>query len=525
MSETGEMHESTWLQDDAPFIHQLPPEIFVDILERCSPKQRPVPLPFRSPTLRTSWTRLRLVCKSWNEVVCTTATFWNTIDVYAHTSWLALCLHHSGQASLYITFHNASGLVAGLPSLGSHVHRVRSLICGPECTTDSAGLSRILSFVNTPLPALERLEIWLNPRSNHHGTGPARVKLFHSHLPLLHTVELWGLSVYADVPFFHGLRHVVLSGCCISLTINQFLDCLVSMQHLESLFLTGLKSSANVENDPTRFNRSPVMLPRLTRLELSDHTPSFTSGFLSHLRLSPTACVVLDGDLQGVIEEDVTETLTSLLPPSLSRAMVLPLLASGEVKYVSVGAIDEVLEIRASSTGFWDAPCSLTLTLRSDAIDFWDLSADRILADVVEILGGSPVAHLSITAHTEVSAERWGAVFAAFPAIDTLVMYGYRHSVSFWTALGAVTTDLPENAPRVSCLRLQNVIYEGLSPASSTFFHRVLGTLQTRNDNGARLKNLVIKLASSNSQEKVSPQKAYITRMRALVDMVSYLEA
>lgn len=131
-------------------LSRLPAELLVEIFIEYS---------WNRGTLTSAFSRLRLVCRHWDEVVCGSPSLWRTIDVHTNTHWLALCLTRSVQATLDITFHHASrdlSLEDFQTTISPHAARIRSLTVPylPWSETPS-NLCPIFDF---DMPALETVE-------------------------------------------------------------------------------------------------------------------------------------------------------------------------------------------------------------------------------------------------------------------------------------------------------------------------------------------------------------------------------
>ena len=385
-------------------ITQLPDEILFHIF-MCFSEQSKMASGFG--LANTGWTKLMLVCRRWCDVARATPQLWRTIDVGKTSSWMALALFHSGDATIDISFlFDFTEEHASL--LQPHHHRLRAFrvrVWSPH----------VLRVIRNTLPVLEILEIHSTP-------GEERaLKRFHADLritreqfPNLLALRIAHTIIPRDPLFYARLYKLSLKGCPFKSSHEQFVQLLSDCPELEHLeldnFLHQLSDGKNVG--------PPRTLPSLVSVRLDDHVPVHSMRFLSRIvtpsaSLSVTAKVGSDEATPGD-----TATLRAIVPPSLTSSLPrLPTVRWGRL--IVTGEQCSILchptKPRRDETPLVELSLKCPLQLN------WEYCLSDGLTDLLALFGFAPLTHMEVERYFSiVDAEAWARFFRAFPSLVSL---------------------------------------------------------------------------------------------------------
>ncbi|KAI0824401.1 hypothetical protein BC628DRAFT_434595 [Trametes gibbosa] len=499
---------------------RLPPEIIVDIFTQycacCYTRHR-------RTYAQGAWVNLRLVSRYWNAVACATPVLWREIDAYRHSSWLTLCLERSQRANLDIAFHNYTFPAADMVAmLLPHAHRVRELLVNfPLPTTWAMGIAQLCRCVlNMPVMEVMRISNSAQPKDAY-----IDLNLTHSLYPCLHTLNLYRASLPFDMQLLSKLRILHVDACMLpsDFTVDRWMSVLASNRRLEDLKISYFLDQL-VGNWATlaELRRPPINLHRLTRIEVSGHSPSLSAVFLTHLLIPADAHVIINGDLGDVAEEDVTETLSALLPPPAVRNDSLPVLQCS-IRRVALDVLFTDYELSAFTSVSAGLP-SLFLSISSSDVDEWEDSLDRGILDLVHLFSGSPLTDLQVSGICDnVDQEHWEVIFNTFPDLEKITLRGEGSISAFWTALSSVPNDRHDLAPpSPPCPRLKHITCRGYFEDVAILFATMYHSLMHRAECGSRLESLCVEAFSSNTPDYQEMTDTYASQLHGIVNVVVF---
>ncbi|KAM5544289.1 hypothetical protein V8D89_001949 [Ganoderma adspersum] len=267
---------------------------------------------FRVTLAKSQWTKLMLVCRRWCDVVRTTPALWRTIDVGEGKAWLKLSLLRSDNALIDVSFSSDFD-EEHMALLEPRYHRLRSFRLGVWSPTAFRVIRENLS------PVLESLEVLDTPgdplgfEGNYTTTD---LGLTRQRFPNLRTLQVARTPLPIDPLFYTRIRKLSLKECAYSSSLEQFIQLLSDMPDLRHLelddFLQNLSDGGSV--GPPRY------LPSLRFLGLHNHVPTFSTRFLAHIVIPPTASLSISVDTDYA-ESDEDDTLCVALPPNLRPSL------------------------------------------------------------------------------------------------------------------------------------------------------------------------------------------------------------
>ncbi|KAI0643329.1 hypothetical protein C8Q79DRAFT_1012624 [Trametes meyenii] len=478
-----------------------------------------------------TWTKLRLVCKYWDGVICTTAALWSTIVLYnpLNRHWLSLCLGRSAIAPLDIKFFSSRFPAEGIALLGPHAARIRTIdISG---AFEMAWVRTALQLLEREMPTLESLAVHRSYDALY--ADRIYVPLSSKRHPRFRSLTMGHLDVPSDVGILSRMRSLTLIQCKLDLSFDQFLDALAAHGCLEYIFFTGFLNQFSMLWDPTLTARKhPITLPQLTSLTLFQHPSPVVSSFLSRLCLPALEHAQLDGlpPLTSPPHQGGT-FLPSLLPHPSVRGELLPILRSPWITTVWLRVDDETSTLTAPHPT--TSQTRLTLSVSWDIYPGPVFGVRDIFFDLYDVLGSAPLAEIDITGSPDnLTVDDWTRLFAMYPALET-IRFAARPfksvedaSVPFWTALqgGPLEATASAQGPTPTavtppCPHLKYVVDVDFTRDTDRCFVALRDCLRLREERQLpRLAELVI--VREYVEENRAVQETYRTELEALVDFL-----
>ena len=478
---------------------RLPNEILIEIFTQYASLKVFFTGPYSLP--QRGWMKLMLVCKHWYQVACGTPMLWRTINVGKSAAWLNLCLARSAAALLNITFGNSVyttnyevlPVYSHIHILVPHMHRVRRLHFhhSPQTCPDS-----LLLHLRNGATALEKLSFALSAGWDSRKPS-VDLHLFSQNFPRLRSIALVKAVTPKDSLLYINLHALDLHKCECALSFNEFVKCVLSAVNLERLSLTSflrqfpLESMSASATGPARSS-----LPGLKILNLHQDPIGHISRFLSYAPL-PETSLSLQADLGSTAHDNMTISLTDLLPSGISDDQLIPLVSKTTTvsletyfKYVLSNEMSYVPSVPALALGFYS-------DTKGGTEDPWEGTALagglRALLRVFR-----PATHTLTTLHVfgeqSISATDWQPVFAAFPALETLKLNGWGCNAPMWDGLHAASRATGSEAERgpTACPRLRQVEYGDLMDIDDASLEAALQCLTYRRQRGTTLDELWI---------------------------------
>ncbi|KAI1797035.1 hypothetical protein LXA43DRAFT_1089557 [Ganoderma leucocontextum] len=291
---------------------------------------------------------------------------------------------------------------------------------------------------------------------------------------------------------------------------DHFLDALAASTNLEILELVSVLQ--RIQGDWVEdmvAGRNPLSLRHLKSLVLIAHPPVYTSRFLSHVLLSPAVSVRIDGYLGSVVERDVTETVSAMLPSN--PAIVLPALVLAKEAVINI--YEPEYSLSCSVEPRERGSHLITLLIQSSLIPQWnDFSSHHGARDLLNVLASAPLTKLDFVGDCgDVAAETWTEIFNTYPLLETLYLGITGTTKTAFTGLmdAGPTSDSP-----VACPRLRSVEISG--PFFKKAIDVALRCLRDRAEKGYRLETISVDLWGDRRDDTLLETK-YTPQLQELV--------
>ncbi|KAH9847763.1 hypothetical protein C2E23DRAFT_889703 [Lenzites betulinus] len=512
-------------------ICRLPPEIILEIFAQFSAENRP-----RSDDTRVSasvgWTKLRLVSRYWNAVACATPGLWRQIDVHQCSSWLALCLERSQNATLDVSFFASDFPLEMVEAMFSlHGHRLRSFAV--RFTLYSPWSDSMFKLRVANMQALESLRLSLRTTEEELVATSNDLNLTHSRLPLLHTLRLRH-GVLSDMQVLSNLRVLHMTGGSSSLSIDQFIAALASSWRLEHIVLKGFLrrlagwasfSALLVERRGSlMLGQPPAVLSRLTHLEVHE-SPTLLSAFLTYLRLPVNATIYIDGEVE-LFDETATDILPTALPSAPVLYAALPVLR-GSIRKVTMNVWPGTYEVDAFASTLDSLHSRLSVLLATSIINNVEVRLSHGMPELTSIFSESPLTDLQLGGrYADINQEHWENVFKTFPDLETISLQGEDCIVAFWTALSSGLDDRhPDDpdAPPPLCPQLKHFVCSGNFDNAATLFATMYYSLLQRAKWGLSMRSLRVFMAD-DTVDYTEMTDVYASQLIDIVDVVEFSE-
>ena len=497
-------------------INQLPDEllvsIFAHVADATSAKDSYFYLDRNYPT--TKWTKVIKVCRHWRDVAYSSPVLWRAI-LMRSTAYTQRALTLSNPATIDAFFINNEIMLKNFKLLRPHAQRLRSLSFE---TIGMSWKSTIFALFrdHASLPALETLNLPIarGPGSTQDPPDAdfVDIQLTPERFPYLQSLTLALTVAPQDIRVYARLHKLSLNTCRCDFSFHHFLDALAASTNLESLRLVSILQRIQgdwVERpERTTPTKGPLSLHGLKSLSLVDHPPVCTSRFLSHILLSPSASVYIDGCLGNVIESDVTETVSALLPPN--PAAIVPALAL--VADVSVDVYDTDYCLTGYVCPHLPRPTSVTLRVQSSAISFWSVSSHHGARDLLSVFGAAPLTLLRFTGDCDhVAVETWTEIFNRYPLLETLRLGIAGSTETVFAGLMGATPPTADSL--VPCPRLRSIHVAG--PFYKEATNVAVQCLRERAEKGSQLDSIAMDLYGSEGDD-VFFETEYVAQLREL---------
>ncbi|KAM5539888.1 hypothetical protein V8D89_006391 [Ganoderma adspersum] len=512
--------------NDGQLISNLPPELFVQVLEN-------VYWMLRRPGVNrdANWTvPYQLVCRRWRDVICSTPQFWQKIDVSSSSQWLDFCLARCAGIPASVEVWDPTSAKAIFGTLCPHASSIGAfrLFCNVPYLRDLSGLPQLLA---TPMLALETLSL----------TGPhwkgeiLDVALMHDLVPRLTSFELWHCTAPRDVAVYTSLRSLTFLRTTWSISYNELLEVLGKCCVLEHLCLGDeimdpfASDLADIPTGTDRRRTTPLVLPRLKSMVLHGRRESLFH-FLAAVHV-PQATTV---ELKNCVNGDGSGPLpTCLLARDPQRR--IPFLSAP----------------RAISLSCWDgSPFQLSLRGGPDgnalfSVDYgmvhnvyWP-GNEHLEPNLVVIMDTFSVASVETLevegCLDEVAVETWQRMFEAFSSLRTLRIKGCGALDSLWLGLSCATASSLEHGGAVCCPSLSEISIDDRLWIASRFkftattglfevVREVLGGRATAGDTRLRKFQLYLKYTDELWRRTSELREAFVEDMKALVEELDYRE-
>ncbi|KAI0754263.1 hypothetical protein C8Q80DRAFT_1117031 [Daedaleopsis nitida] len=313
-------------------VQDLPHELVADILSIIALG------PASDMARSTDWLRLRLVCRDWHTIACSTAGLWADIRAYpkVRIEWLRLCLERSAAAPLALLLvmlpEETYGELLPMLSRPENSRRIRVL----RIRFDDVPRA-VLALCSLAMPSLEQLEtiresflphwivqpIWL----------PDKEHLVSPSSPRLHTLRLAGMAFPKNPAFYAALRSLTIREQCCShhlLSLTDLAAVLRATRRLEALNLSHFEpcdlTMGNSDSDRPIAD-VPVYLPHLRNYTVHSIVPVL-SRVNRILAFPPTCTMVLSiraapwgRPVVGPVYTSTHAALADVLAPSIRLAL------------------------------------------------------------------------------------------------------------------------------------------------------------------------------------------------------------
>ncbi|OJT03994.1 hypothetical protein TRAPUB_5323 [Trametes pubescens] len=487
-------------------VNMLPVELIVDILLRVYEAA------FTDPDLpgtMSGWLYVPSVCLHWREVVFSTPAFWRYIKVGDSLEWLAFSLScaANGPVEIYFQEHANPSWIYLDGFIRPHLSSIRLL---SHTDVGIVSLAHLDSFLASPMPVLVTL------RMECQDEDPKKTVSIPRHqMPLLTSLTLKGFNlVKANVSTFTHLHHLQLDTCAWPIGLTELLSVLAQSSNLATLILRRcLPEELDDSLDP---NSQPVALPSLRTLEVKDHSLFTTATALNHLYVPKVTTFSLGGILDAEYEDEITETITGMLP--VVPATVFPVLKTVSSVEMTIFGADFRLRLRdVASTARID------FEIRSRGIKTWEDSSSVLfgLSDILAVCAGASITTLRLRANwATVYSESWQEVFAVMPALEEIELSGYGWASDVYLGLGLACEAAPVGE---CCPALRAISLDGLDGFRSKECEQAMGALRVRTERGhAQLETLKLHLEFFTTEEFEECYGAYFDQLAMLARDVSF---
>ncbi|PIL35347.1 hypothetical protein GSI_02072 [Ganoderma sinense ZZ0214-1] len=366
------------------------------------------------------------------------------------------------------------------------------------------------------MPALESLEIPLSTPETQEPRDDDFVdlQLTSERFPRLQSLTTALTVAPQDIQVYARLRKLSLSDCPCNFSFSHFLEALAAATSLESLELVTVLQRIQGEWVGSAItSKNPLSLQHLKVLELVAHPPIYTSRFLSHVLLSPSAIVWINGDLGGVAEPDIAETISAMLPPN--PANILPALALVPDAIIRAYGAEYSLSCSIEPR-IEDSPL-ISLLIGSSAIPFWSGSSSHHAArDLLSVLTCAPLTKLNFQADcSDIAPETWAEIFSKYPLLENLEL-GIAGLGTTETAFAGLMNAAAAPNSLVPCPRLRTVGIMG--QFSEDALDTTLRCLRDRAAKGHQLETITMDLWGAEvGREDVRLKTTYVPQLQELV--------
>lgn len=490
-------------------VNMLPVELIVDILLYVY--EAAFAEPGAAGTI-SRWLHVSSVCLHWRSVVFSTPVFWRYIKVGDSLDWLShsLSCAANGPVEIYFQEHANPSWIYLDGLIRPHLSSIRVL---SHTDVGIVSLAHLDSFLASPMPALTTLRMECQDED-----GPKKtVSIPRHHMPLLTSLTLKGFNlVKASVSTFTHLHHLQLDTCAWSISLIDLLSVLAQSPNLATLILRHcLPEELEDALDP---NSEPVALPSLRTLEIKDHSLPTTATALEHLYVPNVTTFSLGGILHAEYEDEITETITGMLP--VVPATVFPVLKTISSVELTIFGPDFRLRLRdAAGT----ARIDFEVRSESRGIATWEdsSSVNFGIDDLLTVCAGAPITTLRLRANwTNVYSDTWQEIFAAMPALEELELSGWGWASDVFLGLG-----LACEAASVGecCPALRAISLDGLDGFRDKECEEAMGALRLRTERGhAQLESLKLHLEFFKTEEFEECYGAYFDQLAMLARDVSF---
>ena len=512
--------------DDAQLINNLPPELFVQVLQNVYwLLERP------GVNRDANWTvPYQLVCRRWRDVICSTPQFWQKIDVSSSSQWLDFCLTRCDGIPASVEVWDPTRPEAIFSTLCRHASSIGAfrLYCNVPYLRDLPGLPPLLT---TPMPALETLLL----------TGPhwkgeiLDVALTPELVPRLTSLELWNCTAPRNVAVYTSLRSLTLLRTAWSISYDELLDVLGKCRVLEHLCLGDditdpfAKELADLPTGTDRRRTAPLVLPRLKSMILHGRRES-----LFHILAAvhvPQATAV---ELKNCVNNDQSGPLaTHLLAPNPQQR--IPFLSAPST--ISLSCWDGS-PFQMSLRGGPDGNALFSVDYGMVHNVYWP-GNEHLEPNLVAIMDTFSVASVEALevegGLDEVSVETWQRIFEAFSSLRTLRIKGCGTLDYLWLGLARATASSLEHSGAVCCPALSEISIDDRLRIASRFrftattelFEIVRGALGARaTAGGTRLRKfqLYLKYTDELWTRTSELRKTFVEDLKGLVGELDYRE-
>ncbi len=512
--------------NDGHLIGTLPPELSVQVLENVYWLLERIGI-IKSDT---NWTvPYQLVCRRWQDVICSTPQLWQDISVSSSPKWLEFCLTRCAGAPATVHVWHPTSPDAVFATLCRHASCIRA--CYVHCDVAYMWyLEGLPSLLAMPMPALEALSI----------NGPYRedqildVPFTHNLVPRLASLELWNCIAPRDVAVYASLRTLTFLGTTWTISYDEFLDIMRKCTVLEYLrldeeildmFAEEITTSSASDN---LCRKGPLVLPRLKVVNLSGQREVLFQ-LLATIH-APQATTV---ELTNCLDDDEPGPLvTRLLAPDPQQRF--PFLSAPCAISLSCWVGDP---FEFSLRGGPDGTSSFSADYGIFNHEFWPGNAylEHNLLAIIDFFSVASVDTLVIEGCLgEVAAETWQRVFEAFQNLRELHIKGRGALDTLWLGLSRASTSSLERGQAVCCPSLSEIVVDDLPwrisqgytfDATATLFGIVRGALRARAEAGTRrLKRLQLHLEYTDElwSQTSELREAFVEDVKALVDELVY---
>ena len=493
-------------------VNQLPNELLISIFAHfanaISTREPHVYLTRLYPNTR--WTKILIICHHWRDVACASPALWRAI-LMRSTAYTQRALALSTPATIDAHFVTCKTILKNLKLLKPHTQRLRSLSFEAIGTAwKSAAITLLQNDIG--MSALETLELPLVARSTQEPRPDddfADIHLTPERFPCLRSLTVKLTVAPENVQVYARLRKLSLDTCRCDFSFQHFLDALAASTKLESLRLASILQ--RIQGDWVQRiapRQRPLSLRHLKSLALLDHPPIYSSRFLSYVVLSPTASVRICGSLGDIAEQDVTETVSALLPrnaavnmPALAAVPDVSVNVYDTVEYCLIGSIEPLQQ--------WSP--QITFLIHSSGIPYWrEASSHHGARDLLSVFGSAPLTTLGFTADCgDITAETWTEIFNRYPLLESLDLSA---ALTTETAFAGLMNAAPTpDSPSVPCPGLRSVRVGG--PFFRDAVDVALQCLRDRADKGHRLGTLTMELYGDEGDDTLF-EEIYVPQLR-----------
>ncbi|KAM5543448.1 hypothetical protein V8D89_002699 [Ganoderma adspersum] len=460
----------------------------------------------RQTTTPTAWMHLLLVCELWKRIACDIAELWRVIHVNSNPNWLQLCLDRAARSliDLHLTNISARHVQATKHLILPHKDRIRAMRINDSHYRLKTNIADLFTIGMTALEELSFVPVEWRVKEE------TSFALSAQTFPRIQSLTLSGISIPREPSFYRNIRSLELhEQCCKGnqFTILDLFDALQAASHsLEDLDL----SRFDPIQEPRPVERPQFHLRNLRSLCM-DNSFRLASQIVKHLLIPPRTHLRLRIALaEGeAIEHHPTERLlAAIVPPNirvvLDQAEELAVLVERERFRV------RVLDKTPSSPfpGLRDRDILRSERVRVEILGSY-YPAEALRA--VPVVCAAPLTTLSINSpNIQHDIGDWRLVLGAFPALENLVLHGWKES---WTGtiglpFKALTKETDMGLPATTgstkgiarCPSLKTVRVEGYSAWAlldgqelHQFLDIVVECLQSREGYARRLETLTLR--------------------------------